>query len=624
MCSRICLVVTIWIVCCSACSQYRKVELVRSGGVGMYLSVPEDDPGEKDGVEDEVNVEESAEDIMSGEPFLMDAVMDEESGEMVALDVLSASSVTARFRNVAERAGYVTIGFDINVPAGIAHSRFQLKLYPRMTMQGEVCELEPVIITGQKYRAGQLRGYERYRRFVSSIVTDTADFVRIGQLEIFLQRHFPETYKMKNDSSLVSDAQAENLFGVTQQEALRHYTRKIKIRVNDRRIARQEAVFRKYVKDPIIKEGIRLDTVLCSTDGNFVYRYFHKFRTVPFLKKVTVSMDGNLFADGEVAASLPSTEELTFYISTLSSLIDEAPKYKMMVIERQAYDNAKVFLDFKAGSSQLDTALGDNASDLQRVRRGVEDVIAKEEYELDSLLVVASCSPEGSWKYNDILAAKRSDVILEHVKNFLPEELRGVLKPSRIPENWEQLKDLVEKDTLVSDSERSSIVSMIDNMIEPDRTERILSRHPRYRYIKENLYPKLRSVSFDFYLHRVGMVKDTVHTTELDSLYMCGVEALKSLDYKTAIALLAPYRDYNTALAYASDGRNYSALEVLTYLDLSNPKVCYLIAVVMSRLGAQEEALKYFDIAKSADPTMRHRANLDPELSSLLKINSLN
>ena len=590
----------------------------------MYLTVPEDDPEEKDREEDEGNVDECVGDIMSGELFLMNAVKDEETGEMVASDVLQASSVTARFRNVAERAGYVTIGFDINVPAGMADSRFQLKLYPRMEMPDDVRELEPVVITGLKYREGQLRGYERYRRFLASIVTDTTDFVRIGQLEIFLQRHFPDTYKMKNDSSLVSEPQAENLFGVTQQEALQHYTRKMLRRLNDRRMARREFIFRKYVKDPIVKEGIRLDTVLSSADGDFVYRYLHTFRTVPFLKKVVVSMTGNLFVDGTVVASLPRTEELTFYISTLSSLIDETPKYKMIVVERQAYENAKVFLDFKLGSSQLDMTLGDNASELQRVRRCVEDVIAKEEYELDSLLVVASCSPEGSWKYNDILATRRSNVILEHVKDYLPEDMRDVLKSSRIPENWDQLKVLVENDTLLSYSESSSIITMIDNMVEPDRTERMLSRHPRYSHIKENLYPKLRSVSFDFHLHRVGMVKDTVHTTELDSLYMCGVEALRSLDYQTAIAVLAPYRDYNAALAYASDGRNYSALDVLKSQDFSNPKVCYLIAVVMSRLGMQEEALKYFNIAQKVEPSMIHRANLDPELSNLLKINNLN
>jgi hypothetical protein len=144
-----------------SCSQYRKIELVRSGGVRVSLTIPEEDPIDDD--EEIVEELESVGNVLSGEPFIMNAVKDEETGEMVATDVIAASSVTARFRNVAERAGFVTIGFDIRVPAGMADSRFRLKLYPQMIKRKDTCDLEPVIITGRKYREGQLRGYDRYR-----------------------------------------------------------------------------------------------------------------------------------------------------------------------------------------------------------------------------------------------------------------------------------------------------------------------------------------------------------------------------------------------------------------------------------------------------------------------------
>lgn len=617
MCSRI-LVVIVGLILCTSCSQYRKIELVRSGGVRMSLTVPEDVDVKKE-VDEEVDC--GLGEFVPGEPFIMNAVMDEETGEMVATDILAASSVTARFRNVAERAGYVTIGFDINVPAGMAGSRFRLKIYPRMTMGDSLYYLEPVMITGSKYREGQLRGYERYRRFISSIITDTTDLIWIGQLEIFLRRHFPDTYKMKNDSSLVSDPQAETLFGATQEEALRHYTKKIRKRMNQYRIARKGLVFKKFVKDPIVSEGIRLDTVFNMENGDFVYSYLHTFRTIPFLKKVTVSMTGSLYADGQSVVDLPQTDELTFYISSLSSLIDDSPKYNMVVVERNLYDNTKVFLDFKVGSSQLDTTLGDNALQLQRIRDCMESLMIRRDCVLDSVVIMASCSPEGSWKYNDALSERRSNVILEHVKSYMPGELQSSLKSARIPENWECLKSVVEDDTSMTESDKRTIVRMIEMMDDPDRTELLISRHPQYPYIKRCLYPQLRSVTFDFHLHRVGMVKDTVHTTELDTLYIAGLNALRNLDYKTAVEILAPYRDYNAALAYASAGRNYSSYDILKDMDDSNPKVCYLMAVILSRLGMREEALMYFEAAKLADQSYLHRANLDPELSDLLKFN---
>ena len=449
---------------CVSCSQYRKIELVRSGEVRMSLSVPED-KAEAD--ESEMSeVEEGVGNILSGEPYLMKAIRDEDTGEMVASDILIASTVTAGFKNVAERAGYVTIGFDINVPQGMADSKLRLKLYPKLRMFEDTIDLEPVIITGVKYREKQLRGYERYKRFMASIVTDTTDFVRIGQLEIFLQRHFPETYKMKNDSSLVSDPLAATLFGVTQQEALRHYTMKIKRRMNERKREKMWETFRKYVKDPIVKEGIRLDTVITGENGDFVYRYLHTFKAVPFLKKVVVSMAGQVFSDGLMVAGMPETDDLTFYISTLSTLIDGEPRYKMVVVERQMYDETKAHIDFKVGSAQVNTSLGHNASELKRILDCIDDVVGQEELILDSLLIVASCSPEGSWNYNNNLASRRSKAVLEYIRDSIPMGLRGNLKADWIPENWTLLKEIVENDTLLSYSERESMIKMSERMEE--------------------------------------------------------------------------------------------------------------------------------------------------------------
>lgn len=617
MCFRKFIYLLLCVACVFSCSQLRKMEMVRSGEIRMSMSVPDDEKEEEPEPEEVVD---SIRSTLADEPFIMNAIRDTETGEMVATDVIRASSVTARFRHVAERFGYVTIGFDVRVPAGMADSKWRLKLCPTMVMKEDSIELEPVIITGAKYREGQLKGYERYRRFIASIVTDTTDFIRIGQLEIFLERHFPDTYKMRNDSSIISDPQAETLFGATQEEALRHYTMKIRKNMNERRRSRATEKFMKYVKDPIITAGIRLDTVFNAADGDFVYRYLHTFKAEPGLKKVIVCMDGHLLADGKIVARLPRPDDLTFYISTLSTLVNDTPRYRVLILERKAYDNTKAFLDFELGSSKVDTTLGDNASELRRIRKCIDDVAAHKEFVLDSLLIVASCSPEGSWKINKTLSAKRSSSILEHIREYVPDEWKDSLKTAEIPENWELLKKMVENDTVITGAERRYVVGLIDKMDDPDRTEQLLSRHPRYRYLREKIYPRLRSVSFDFHLHRVGMIKDTVHTTELDSLYMSGLEALRNLDYKMAVTKLRGYRDYNSALAFAAADYNHSALDVLNELNLTDPKVCYLKAVILARLGVRNEALKYYEMAVLYDPYLRHRANLDPELSEILKL----
>lgn len=600
-----------------SCSPYGKIRQIRSGNVSVGLSVSDEEKIEED--DDKEVLIDSIRSSLSDEPIIMNAIRDTETGEMVATDVINASKVTARFRNVAERAGYVSISFDVSVPSAMSDSQWQLKILPFMSVQEDVLPLDALYITGTGYRQGQLKGYQRYKAFLASIITDTTDFIRMRQLEVFLERHYPETYAMRTDSTIIPEPKAENLFGVTQREALEHYTRHLKHQMNERRKARAGKMFERYVKDPIVTEGIRLDTVLTGSDGDFIYRYVHTFRSRPGLKKVAVSLEGRLFEKGECICELPFAEELTFYISSLSSLVDDKVKYRMTVLERSVKDNTKALIDFRQGSSAVDTTLGDNADELRRVVRCIDDVVAREDLELDSLVIVASCSPEGPYALNRKLSASRSEAVRKYIGDYVPVEWKDSLRASELPENWEQLEKLVANDTIISERSRKNILTLMEDLSRPDVVEKRISMLPEYRYLREKIYPKLRSVRFDFHMHRSGMVRDTVHTTEIDSVYMSGVEALKLLDYKKAVTILRPYDDYNAALAFMSADYNHSALDVLGRLEDKDPKVCYLKAMVLSRLGQHEEALKYYDLCLAYDPYMRHRANLDPEMHLLVR-----
>ena len=610
----------------TSCTSYKRVRQMRTGEVMLGLSVREDtryEEPEQEPVVDSMSAE------VSGGPIIMNAIRDTETGEMVATDVISASKVTARFRNVAERDGYVTIGFDITVPESMMDSRWRLKILPNMLIASDTLPLMPVYVTGKAYRNAQLRGYQRYRAFLASIVTDTTDMIRMHQLEIFLERHFPQTYMMKNDTSIISSPRAESLFGVTQLEALRHYTRHWKVKRNEWKKRNRSAVFGRFVKDPVISEGAKLDTVI-TAEGGLVYQYNHTFRSRPGLRKVMVSLDGKVYENGNCVLELPFPQDLTFYISSLSSLVDTTVRYRMQVLERTVYDHTLALIDFDKGSFRVDTLLGDNASELRRVHRCVEDVIARSGLVLDSLVVRASCSPEGAYRLNERLSLARSKAVTEAVS--VPAEMKRCLKTACMPENWGHFRKLVSNDTLLGRTSRDKILKLTQGLDvigrregtaasaeAMDKAEAKLSGLPEYRYLREKIYPQLRSVSFEFHLHREGMVKDTVHTTVVDSVYMSGVEALKELDYKTAVGILRPYRDYNAALACLSMGYDHSALDILERLDLQEPRVCYLMAMVLSRLERYGRAMECFEKALELAPALEFRANLDPEMSVLIK-----
>ena len=578
------------------------------------------------------------------EILIMKAIKDE-NGEMVAHDVLDAAVVTARFRNVAERHGKVDIEFQVIVPQSMQDSKWQLRFYPDMFIMQDSIRLAPVIITGNDYRRAQLKGYQQYERFLASIVTDSTKFINYHLLEIFLQRNIPQLYAFKTDSTTVSDEQFASVYGVTEQQAVEHYTNSIAKRYNSRKMARRERMYRRYVKVPIVTEGLKLDTVLQSVNGDFIYHYTQTIQTRPKLRKVDVILSGDIYESDQRVYTIPRSEPLTFYISSLSTFVDNRERYLTKVIERRVEANTACYIEFTSGSSTVDERMGNNPGEIARIKDNLISLMNNEVFDLDSIIVTSSASPEGSSSFNDRLSRKRSESIgdyfscwmkhyqdsLDAERGFEVDELGNVIVRERtsIPmtgrsngENWRMLDRLIEKDTVLTVDQKLEY-GELQEIKDIDIRERRMQGKPWYKHVRERLYPRLRTVRFDFHLHRKGMVKDTVHTTVLDSVYMDGVQAIRDRDYERALTLLRPYGDYNTAIAYLCMDYNASAMQILERLE-KTAQVNYMLAVLYSRRGEEQKAVECYVRSCSQDPTYVHRGNLDPEISVLIKRYGLN
>lgn len=581
--------------------------------------------------------------------LLMKAVKDEETGEMVATEVIEAAKVTARFRNVAERHGKVDLAFQIMVPPSMMDTKWQLRFYPDMFVMGDSLRLEPVIITGGGYRKAQLRGYELYDKFLAKIVQDTTKFIDIEQLEIFLQRNIPQLYAFKSDSSYVDESQFNTVYGVSQRQAVEHYTNKVARRINERRKNKREAMYAKYVKVPIVTEGIRLDSVVVNTDGDFVYYYVQTINTRPKLRKVDVKLSGEIFESDKRIYTIPVTEPLTFYISSISAFVDNTEKYLTKVIERRATANTECRIDFEAGKSEIKMDYADNAYEINMISKTIASLLENKDFDLDSIIVRATASPEGRFTLNSSLAQKRSEAVSSYFSKYIeaykdslrqeagfsmsfngeeqkivaaekPVDIR--FTPRCIPENWDDLDALVDKDVVMNPDQKSDYFN-VRSESNPDIREARMKNQAYYRYMKETLYPKLRTVKFNCYLHRKGMIKDTVHTTVLDSAYMRGVQELRDMNYAEALALLIPYDDFNTAVAYVGMDRNVNAMRILSKLE-KTAQVNYLMAILYSRSGDFNNAVQHYVTSCRQNPSYRFRGNLDPEISVLIKQYGLN
>ena len=104
---------------------------------------------------------------------------------------------------------------------------------------------------------------------------------------------------------------------------------------------------------------------------------------------------------------------------------------------------------------------------------------------------------------------------------------------------------------------------------------------------------------------------------------MRGVAALKDMDYAAAIALLSPYNDFNTAVAYVGLDRNKNAMRILQKLERT-AEVNYLLAILHSREDEPEKAVECYMRACKQNRSYVYRGNLDPEISLLIKTYGLN
>ncbi len=578
------------------------------------------------------------EDPDGNQVLIMRAVKDE-NGEMVATDVIQAAKITARFRNVAERSGKVDLNFRIIVPEAMQDRDWQLRFYPDLFVAEDSLRLDPILITGEGYRKAQLKGYEHYRRFLDSIAADSTHFVDRFQLEMFLRRNLPDIYRFKTDSTAVSDDEFRSHYGVTEQQALVHYTNQLVVRRNRWKVNRKDDMFHRYVKAPIVTEGLRLDTVIVSPDGDILYDYVQAIHVRPSLRKATVLLSGDIFEEDRRIYRVPRTDPLTFYISSISGLSDDAVRYKTVVTERRVQANTACYIDFEQGRAEIRKETGHNREEMARIEGNLRSLLQHRDFDLDSIVVTASCSPEGSFEHNRKLSMRRSESVSGYFEGFLrhwrdsvrrsgfhiglddtyheeaPAEIRLLSRNN--PENWTMLDALVREDGTLSAKEKEEY-ERTASVREPDLREQRLQKLPSYRHIRESLYPRLRTVRFDFHLHRKGLQKDTIHTTVVDTAYMRGLQAIRDREYEQAVTLLRPYKDYNTAVAFCALDYNASALEVLEPMERTD-KVLYLLAILYSRRGDDRRAVESYLKACRLNPSFVHRGNLDPEIAGLIR-----
>lgn len=378
----------------------------------------------------------------------------------------------------------------------------------------------------------------------------------------------------------------------------------------------REAAFNRFVKFPY-PEDARLDSVV-ERRGMMTYYYSEEVPTDETSKLMTVTLEGKVLGIDDSSYRLPPSDTLDYVVSSMLSFVDTLPRYCIRVIDKYVTVTDRNYIQFLVGRTDVIDTLGDNRRELDKIADLMRRIVGQEEFYVDTITLTATASPEGSHAANERLARGRAEALKRYLVKRYGRQIDTMLTVRWVAEDWDELTRLIKGSRELP--HRDEILALIAAETNPDRREQLIRRRypTAYAYIRSALYPHLRAVNFRYDLRRKGMVKDTIHTTELDTAYARGVELLQKRKYAQALYILNDYNDRNTVVAHLSLGHDERALELLAALP-KDAVTEYLKAIACSRLGRKEEGRIHFLEACRMDERMEYRGNLDPEITELLK-----
>ena len=378
----------------------------------------------------------------------------------------------------------------------------------------------------------------------------------------------------------------------------------------------REAAFNRFVKFPY-PEDARLDS-LVEGRSTVTYYYSQAVKTDETSKKMLITLQGQVLAVDDSAYRLPPSDTLSYVVSSMLSFVDTVPRYRIKVIDKFVTVEDRNYIQFFVGDTRVVDTLGDNRRQLDKITGLMRRIVEQQEFYVDTITLTAASSPEGAYAFNDRLSQGRAAALKRYLVRRYGRSIDTMLTVRWVAEDWQGLTNRIRTDREIGN--RDAILELIVEEKNPDRREQaIRQRFPKeYAYIRSVIYPQLRAVNFRYNLRRKGMVKDTIHTTELDTAYARGVELLQKRKYAKALYVLNDYNDRNTVVAHLSMDHNERAMELLAAMP-KDAVTEYLRAIACSRLGRKAEGREHFLEACRLDGRMEYRGNLDPEIAELLK-----
>lgn len=173
------------------------------------------------------------------------------------------------------------------------------------------------------------------------------------------------------------------------------------------------------------------------------------------------------------------------------------PAKQTMMIKEINTKEGRVNVNFMVNSSKIDMTLDNNTRELLQLRTLLENVMNDPAIKVDSITLIASSSPEGPYDFNKKLTVARAEAVKDYlVQNLnVPKDKLNLIKTNDITENWAGLAALA-AEAKVPNLDR---VMKALNTTDLNAREKAMKSLPEYPFIRKNLLPQLRYVTYQVY-----------------------------------------------------------------------------------------------------------------------------
>lgn len=195
-------------------------------------------------------------------------------------------------------------------------------------------------------------------------------------------------------------------------------------------------------------------------------------------------------------AMLPSVPvpTITYRPATFPELFFTAPDAPKQPRIKERKHTAKVYLTYPLNKTYIVGDLHNNPKELAKLDTEIGAFLTNSDYTIMSVKVEGFASPEGPYNNNMRLASGRASSLIDYIvgRTDLP---RGILTLGRMTENWEGLRDTLQKDTSIPGREK--FLQLLDSKKDPEVVKVLIQRIPEYKELLDRIYPHLRLSSYE-------------------------------------------------------------------------------------------------------------------------------